>query len=322
MEQAPGDGQKGWIAAGTANLAAQWWQGEDTKMNFAGYATWQPDRGAAPLGVGIGLRAAHYDALLSRPRCADWLEAHTENYFGAGGHDLHVLTRLREIYPISLHGVGLALGSVQGYCIEHLHQIAALARRIEPQLISEHLCWGAVADRTFNDLLPLPLTHAALALMCERVGQMQDVLRQRVLIENISSHVRFAGEDYDEAGFLNALAARSGCGILLDVNNLYVNERNLGVSAAAQIDAIVPQHVGEIHLAGHLVTATAVIDNHGAPVADDVWALYARALRHCGRVPTLLEWDTHVPELGVLLAEADHAWRHYDAEVADDVVVA
>ena len=304
-------------------VAAPRRQGEDAAMNRAERETGLPGAGATPLGVGIGLRAAHYDQLLSRARCADWLEAHTENYFGPGGHDLHVLTRLRETYPISLHGVGLALGSVHGYAPDHLRQVAELARRIEPQLISEHLCWGAVAERTFNELLPLPFTHAALALMCERVGQMQDVLRRRVLIENISSYVRFAGDDYDEAGFLNALASRSGCGILLDVNNLYVNECNLGVSAAAQIDAIAAQHVGEIHLAGHRVTAAAVIDDHGAPVCDEVWALYARALRRCGRVPTLLEWDTDVPPLGVLLAQAERAWRHFEAaEVADDVVVA
>ena len=262
--------------------------------------------------MGIGLRPAHYADLLARARCTDWLEAHAENYFGDGGYDLHVLTQLRETYPISLHGVGLALGSVQGHAPEHLRRFGVLVRRIEPQLVSEHLCWGAANGRAFNDLLPLPLTHAALTLMVDRVARMQDVLHRRVLIENISSYVRFAGDDYDEASFLNALAARSGCGILLDVNNLYVNECNFGVSAAAQIDAIAPQHVGEIHLAGHLVTDAAVIDHHGARVADAVWTLYERALRHCGRVPTLLEWDTDLPALDVLLDEVEQAWHRYD----------
>jgi uncharacterized protein len=291
-------------------------------MSFARHELAQPSATAAPLGVGLGLRAAHYRDLLARDRCTGWLEAHTENYFGDGGYDLDVLTRLRENYPLSLHGVGLMLGSVAGYSQQHLQRVVALANRVEPQLISEHLCWGATAGRTFNDLLPLPLTHAALDLMCARVGQMQDLLRHRVLIENISSYVRFAGDDYDEAGFLNALAARSGCGILLDVNNLYVNECNLGVDAAAQIDAVAPQHVGEIHLAGHLVTELAVIDHHGACVADEVWALYERALRHCGRVPTLIEWDTDVPELEVLLAEARRGWQRYSKVMAEHAFLA
>jgi uncharacterized protein (UPF0276 family) len=291
-------------------------------MSFAGHEAMQPPTAEVPLGVGIGLRAAHYRELLARGRCTGWLEAHTENYFGDGGYDLHVLTRLREDYPLSLHGVGLMLGSVEGYSREHLQRVAALVRRVEPALVSEHLCWGATASRTFNDLLPLPLTNAALELMCARVGEMQELLRHRVLIENISSYVRFAGDDYDEAGFLNALAARSGCGILLDVNNLYVNECNLGVDAAAQIDAIAPRHVGEIHLAGHLVTDLAVIDHHGARVSDEVWSLYERALRHCGRVPTLIEWDTDVPALDVLLDEASFAWQHYNNMMTENAAIA
>ena len=266
-----------------------------------------------PAGIGIGLRTPHYAELLVRERCAGWLEAHTENYLGDGGYDLHVLTRLRERYPISLHSVGLALGSVAGYSLEHLHRLAQLVRRIEPALVSEHLCWGAVDGRVFNDLLPLPMTHAALDLMCARVGQMQDVLRRRVLIENVSSYLRFAGDDYGETGFLNELAARSGCGILLDVNNLYVNQCNHGDSAAAQIDAVDPRCVGEIHLAGHLVTDLAVIDHHGARVADAVWSLYEQALRRCGQVPTLIEWDTDVPALDVLLDEAAKARQRSDA---------
>ena len=267
----------------------------------------------SPLGVGIGLRPAHYRELLALERRVDWLEAHTENYFGDGGYALHVLMRLRERYPVSLHGVGLALGSAQGYSTEHLAQVAQLVRRVDPALVSEHLCWGAIEGRNFNDLLPLPMTREALDLMCERVTQMQDALQRRVLIENVSSYLHFAGDDYDEAGFLNALAARTGCGILLDVNNLYVNQCNLGVDAAAQIDAIAPMHVGEIHLAGHLVTDLGVIDHHGACVADAVWELYDQALQHCGAVPTLIEWDTDVPALDVLLGEAQRARHRRDS---------
>ncbi len=264
-------------------------------------------------GAGIGLRTPHYRELLARARCVGWLEAHSENYLGDGGYDLHVLTRLRERYPISLHGVGLALGSVAGYSMDHLRRVAALVSRVEPALVSEHLCWGAVEGGHFNDLLPLPLTRAALKLMCMRVTQMQDVLQRRVLIENVSSYVRFAHNDYEESGFLNELAARTGCGILLDVNNMYVNQCNHGIDAATQIEAIAPDHVGEIHLAGHLVTELAVIDHHGARISDVVWSLYELALRHCGAVPTLIEWDTDVPALDVLLDEAHSACDRVDA---------
>ncbi len=260
-----------------------------------------------PVGTGIGLRTPHYRDLLARPPCVGWLEAHTENYLGEGGYDLHVLTRLRERYPISLHGVGLGLGSVHGFDATHLQRIAALVDRIEPALVSEHLCWGAVADRALNDLLPLPLTEESLDLMGSRVARMQDVLRRQVLVENISSYLRFAEEPLTEAHYLNELARRTGCGLLLDVNNLYVNQCNHGVDAATIIDAIQPGHVGQIHLAGHLVTELAVIDHHGDRVVDAVWALYRRALRRFGDLPTLVEWDTEVPALDVLLDEAARA---------------
>jgi uncharacterized protein (UPF0276 family) len=274
------------------------------------------------LGIGIGLRSKHYADWLERTRCAGWLEAHTENYLGAGGYDLHVLSRLRERYPISLHGVGLALGSMHGYLPEHLQRVAALVRRIEPALVSEHLAWGSVSGSHFNDLLPLPFSDEALDLMCVRVTQMQDALQRRVLIENVSAYLRFAGDDYDEAGFLNELASRTGCGVLLDINNLYVNECNLGVDATAQINALSAEHVGEIHLAGHLVTDIAVIDHHGARVSPQVWALYGRALQRFGAIPTLLEWDTELPPLDLLLNEAALAARHVDEVLCADAYVA
>jgi uncharacterized protein (UPF0276 family) len=273
-------------------------------------------------GVGIGLRAPHYCELLARERCTDWLEVHSENFFGAGGYELDVLMRVRERYRVSLHGVGMGLGSVAGFSNGHLERLAQLVRRIEPCLVSEHLCWSAVAGHTLDDLLPLPLTQEALDLMCTRVARMQDVLRRRVLIENVSSYVRFAGDDYDEAQFLNGLAARTGCGILLDVNNLYVNQCNHGTDAAQQIDGIAREHVGEIHLAGHLVTAVAVIDHHGAHVADAVWDLYERALQRFGRVPTLVEWDTDVPKLDALLDEAALARKRFELAEAGDAIAA
>ena len=272
--------------------------------------------------VGIGLRAPHYRELLSRPPCADWLEAHSENYFGDGGWDLHVLLRLRGRYPIALHGVGLGLGSATQPSREHLERLSALVHRVEPCLVSEHLCWGAVGQHALNDLLPLPFTREALDLMVSRVARLQDSLGRRVLIENVSSYLRFSDDAYSEGEFLDALAARSGCGILLDLNNLYVNERNHGVDAIAQIESIARNHVGEIHLAGHLVTDVAVIDHHGARVAEPVWSLYEHALRRFGPVPTLIEWDTGLPALDVLLDEAARARRQVDAVEAEDGVAA
>ncbi|HEY2395509.1 MAG TPA: DUF692 domain-containing protein [Rudaea sp.] len=276
----------------------------------------------AAAGVGIGLRTPHYRELLARDRCVDWLEAHSENYFGEGGYDIDALTRLRERYAVSLHGVGLGLGSAAGYAREHLERLAGLVHRIEPCLVSEHLCWSAVDGMVLNDLLPLPLTRAALDLMRIRVMQMQDALQRRVLIENVSSYIRFAGDEFDEAGFLNELAARTGCGILLDVNNLHVNQCNHGIDAAGQLDAIAPEHVGEIHLAGHLVTDVAVIDHHGARVADAVWLLYEHALRRFGPLPTLVEWDTDVPALDVLIDEAARARACCAMTGVGDVVAA
>lgn len=266
---------------------------------------------AQALGVGIGLRAAHYEDLLTEGTSIEWLEAHTENYLGDGGYDLHVLTVLRERHPISLHGVGLGLGSTTGYSYEHLTKVAALIHRIDPVLVSEHLCWGASGRSMFNELLPLPLTREALRLMAERVDHLQNVLGRRVLIENITSYVRFRHDEFDEAEFLNALAAQTGCGILLDINNLYVNQRNHGTSATAIIDAVVPQYVGEIHLAGHRVIDDFVIDDHGAAVDDAVWCLYAHALHRLGEKPTLIERDNNLPALSVLTAEANRARRYY-----------
>jgi len=258
-------------------------------------------------GAGIGLRAPHYRQFLEQRPKAAWLEVHTENYLDQAGGDFHVLQELRRDYAISLHGVGLGLGSARGFSEQHLARVASLAQRIEPSLISEHLCWGAVFDRHLNDLLPLALNNAALALLESRVGHMQDALGRTVLLENVSSFVRFADDAMSEAEFLATLARRTGCGLLLDVNNLYVNQCNHEEDALAALAAIDPGTVGEIHLAGHLVTPQAVIDHHGAQIADPVWRLYEAALARFGAVPTLIEWDTDIPSLEVLLAEAAKA---------------
>ncbi|MBW3501109.1 DUF692 family multinuclear iron-containing protein [Janthinobacterium sp. NKUCC08_JDC] len=257
--------------------------------------------------AGVGLRAAHYrDFLARRPRVG-WLEVHTENYLQPSGWDWHVLQTLREDYPISLHGVGLGLGSAHGFSEPHLQRVRAVVERIEPAIVSEHLCWGAVAQQQLNDLLPLALNGAALDLLCARVGRVQDVLKRPILLENVSTYLRFADDAMSEAQFLAELARRSGCGLLLDINNLYVNQCNHGEDALAAMQSIAPGSVGELHLGGHLLTPHAVIDHHGAAIADSVWDLYAAALLRFGAIPTLVEWDTDLPPLDILLGEADKA---------------
>lgn len=259
------------------------------------------------LGFGVGLRAQHYRDFLERRPAVDWLEIHTENYFDQGGWDSHVVEQLRRDYPISLHGVGLAIGSAHGFSEQHLQRVRDVVQRIEPALISEHLCWGAVGDRHLNDLLPLPLTQEALELVCRRVERIQDVLGRQILLENVSTYLRFLDDAMSEAEFLAAVAARTGCGVLLDINNLFVNQCNHQEDALAALRAIAPHSVGEMHLAGHLVTPDAVIDHHGARVTEAVWALYEAALRRFGPVSTLIEWDTDIPALDVLLSEAQKA---------------
>lgn len=257
--------------------------------------------------AGIGLRAPHYRAFLEqRPKLA-FIEVHSENYLARAGWDWHVLGTLRRDYPVSLHGVGLGLGSAHGFSSAHLERVRALVDAVDPFLVSEHLSWGALADRQLNDLLPVTLDEAALALLCERVDRVQACLKRRLLVENVSAYVRFQADTMSEAEFLAELARRTGCGILLDVNNLYVNQHNHGEDARAAIAALPVGSVGEIHLAGHLETPLALVDHHGAAVAEPVWDLYRAALQRFGRVPTLVEWDADLPALEVLVAEAARA---------------
>lgn len=253
------------------------------------------------------MRAGHYrDFLAQRPKVA-WLEVHTENYLQPSGWDWQVLQSVRRDYSISLHGVGLGLGSARGFSEPHLQRVRALVQRIEPAMVSEHLCWGAVAHQQLNDLLPLALNGEAMDLLCARVGRVQDALKRPILLENVSTYLRFRDDAMSEAQFLAELARRSGCGLLLDINNLYVNQCNHGEDALAALQCIAPGSVGELHLAGHLVTPHAVVDHHGATVAEPVWDLYAAALQRYGAVPTLIEWDTDLPPLDVLLGEAGKA---------------
>jgi uncharacterized protein (UPF0276 family) len=272
-----------------------------------------------PDGVGIGLRAAHYPDFIQGHPGVDWVEVHTENYLGRGGYDLHVLETVRRNYPVSLHGVGLGLGSAVLVDQQHLNRIVELVGRIEPALISEHLCWGAVRGRHLNDLLPLALTKEALQRVCENVERVQDAVARPILIENVSTHLRFRDDAFAEMDFLDRLARRTGCGVLVDVNNLYVNQCNHGENAMRALDSVSPGDVMEIHLAGHLVTPQSVVDHHGARVAPIVWDLYRAALERFGPVPTLIEWDTDIPFLETLLDEVRLARDIRDAIKTRDI---
>ena len=257
--------------------------------------------------AGIGLRAPHYQSILATKPGVGFLEVHSENFFGDGGQPHRYLHAFRELYPISLHGVGLSLGSADEINAAHLKKLKRLADAIEPALISEHLCWVGVNGRFLNDLLPLPYTSESLQHVVAHINQVQDFLGRRISVENVSSYLEFIDSDIPEWQFVQEVADRAGCGILLDVNNIYVNATNHGFDAKTYIDAITPGSVTEIHLAGFQDTGEILIDTHGATVSDAVWLLYEYAISHLGPVPTLIEWDTNLPALEVLLGEAKHA---------------
>ena len=264
-----------------------------------------------PAGAGIGLRAPHYRALIEQRPDVSFIEVHSENYFGAGGPPLHHLALARQHYPLSLHGVGMSLGSVDPLDLRHLAALAALVQRFEPVLVSEHLCWSSVDGIHFNDLLPLPYTEEALAHVCTRIEQVQQHLRRRILVENVSSYLRYEHSTIPEPEFLAAVAERSDCLLLVDVNNVHVSACNHGFDARAWLAAIPPARVAEIHLAGHSVKrlpeGDILIDTHDTHVAPPVWALHALAIECFGQLPTLIEWDTDLPELEVLVGEARRA---------------
>ena len=282
-------------------------------------------RDTVPAAAGIGLRFQHHQAVLeTRPDVA-WLEAHTENYMG-GGPSIRTLEAIRRDYPVSLHGVGLSLGSAEGLDIAHLERIREVVRRIEPGLVSEHLSWS-VADATYlPDLLPLPMTDEALDLVCRHVDQTQDGLQRRILVENPSSYFCYEHSTIPEWEFLTEVARRTGCGILCDVNNIYVSACNHGWDCTVYLDALPARAIGEIHLAGHALREigggqTLRIDDHGSRVAPEVWALYVQALERFGPVATLIEWDNNLPALDVLLAEADQAAALLDHSVRESACV-
>lgn len=262
-----------------------------------------------PSRAGIGLRTPHYQAMLAKRPAVAFLEVHSENFFGDGGQPLKYLARFREDYAISTHGVGLSLGSADALDREHLRKLKRLVDWIEPALVSDHVCWVGVNGRYLNDLLPLPYTPESLDHVVSRVGEVQDYLRRNILIENASSYLEFSESTIPEWEFVREISARTGCKILLDVNNIYVNAINHDFDPKVYLDAIQPGSVGEIHLAGFEDAGDVLIDTHGAVVSDAVWRLYEYAIDRFGKVPTLIEWDTDIPSLDVLLGEAEKANR-------------
>jgi uncharacterized protein (UPF0276 family) len=266
--------------------------------------------GSLPVGAGIGLRSPHVAEVLATRPALPWLEVHPENYLG-GGPAARALDALRRDYPVTFHAVGLSVGSADGVDRRHLERIRRLADRVEPALVSEHLAWSQVDGAYLNHLLPLPYTEESLAVVCRNVDEVQAALGRPVLIENPSGYLRFAASTIPEAEFLAEVARRTGCGLLCDVNNVHVTTQNLALDPIAYLDALPAAAVGEIHLAGHSVNdvdgRSLLIDDHGSPVGPPVWRLYEHAIRRFGAVPTLVEWDTDIPPLEVLVAEARRA---------------
>ena len=261
--------------------------------------------------TGIGLRSPHAAEIISAQPDVGFLEAHSENYFRIGGAPFEQLMKCREMYPISLHGVGLSLGSAGGVSEEHLQKLKTLVDIVQPALVSEHVSWSTADGKSVPDLLPLPMTREALDTICANIARVQDVLQRKILVENPSSYLRFSGQEMAEPAFLAAIAQTTGCGILLDVNNIAVSAHNMDFDAAAYIDALPKGAVGEIHLAGYQIntigTDSIYIDAHNHAVYDGVWDLYAHALERFGDVPTLVEWDADLPPLRLLVAEAAKA---------------
>ncbi len=259
------------------------------------------------LGFGLGLRPQHYAEILDGSPAIDWFEVISENYMVPGGKPLAMLERIRARYPIVMHGVSMSIASTAPLDLDYLRTLKALAQRFEPRWISDHLCWTGVHGVNLHDLLPVPYTREALGHVAERIARVQDVLGRRLTIENVSSYVNFRSSEMPEWEFLRELTLRTGCWLLVDINNLYVNAINHGIDTDMFLDAIPADSVVQFHLAGHSDMGTYIIDTHDAPVCPAVWDLYAKALRRFGPVSTMIERDDKIPPLADLLAELDHA---------------
>jgi uncharacterized protein (UPF0276 family) len=259
------------------------------------------------LGFGLGLRSEHYEQIVAGPQRIDWFEAISENYMVGGGKPLRWLERIRADYPVVLHGVSLSIGGSDALDRAYLIELKALAERIQPAWISDHLCWTGVAGRNMHDLLPLPHTEEAVRHIAARVREVQDFLGRRILLENVSSYAVFRESSMSEWDFLEAIAGEADCLLLLDVNNIYVNSRNHGFDPLDYLRAIPAARVQQIHLAGHSRNGGLLIDTHDHPVPEGVWALYAAAVRRFGAVATMIERDDRIPPLADLVAELDRA---------------
>ena len=259
------------------------------------------------LGFGLGLRPEHYPAVLEDRPAVDWFEIISENYLVAGGKPLYFLDRIREHYPMVMHGVSLSIGGCDPLDPDYLAALKRLAARVEPAWISDHLCWTGIDGRNLHDLLPLPYTEEAIAHVAGRVGQVQDCLGRRILLENVSSYVTYTDSRISEWEFLSAVAERADCHILLDVNNVWVSAHNHGFDPLAYLDGVPPGRVRQIHLAGHSHNGSLIVDTHDHPVPDPVWALYAEAIARLGPVSTMIERDDDIPPLEALLAELAQA---------------
>lgn len=264
------------------------------------------------LGCGVGLRTEHYEKILTDRPAMDWFEATSENYMTSGGRPLWVLEQVRKNYPVVLHGVSLSIGSVDPIDADYLTRLKTLADRIEPAMVSDHLCWASVERKNLHDLLPLPFTEEALSHIVRRVGQVQDALGRRILLENVSSYITFQHSTMPEWEFLSEVARRSGCGILLDINNVYVNAVNHGFDPRDFVRGVPAASVGYCHLAGHTDMGKWLFDTHSKPVIPPVWDLYRDALAILGKKSTLVEWDEDIPEWDALAAEAARARKIYD----------
>jgi len=279
----------------------------------AGGCERSPRRPTLGAVAGVGLRTPHYEQFLDSQTAPEiaWLEVHAENHFDRGGIRRQMLLAIAEHYPVCIHGVALSLGSAEGLDPDHLDRLAALVADVNPPLVSEHLAWSRAQGVYYNDLLPLPLTDESLDIVCANVDQVQERLGRSILIENPSGYLPIGCSTLGEAEFLARLVARTGCGLLLDLNNLFISAANLGVDPDQWLSAVPAAAIGEIHLAGHAQGGSTarplLIDTHGAPVADAVWTLYETVTQRFGPRPTLVEWDSDLPPLEVLIAEAAHA---------------
>lgn len=258
-------------------------------------------------GFGLGLRTAHYPDFLAEPQAVDWLEIISDNYLVPGGKPLRMLDAIRERYPMAMHGVALSIGSVDGPDERYLTRLKQLLDRVQPMWVSDHLCWTGVHGRQLHDLMPLPYTDEALDVVVRNVRRVQDVLGQRLVLENVSSYVNFTQSHMSEWDFVSAVCEQADCLLLVDVNNIYVSSVNHGFDARAYLDQLPAHRVQQVHLAGHTHNGDHIIDTHDHPVADPVWRLYAHACERFGSVATMIERDDHIPPLPELIAELSHA---------------